>query len=111
MLSIKDLVFKERLAKKLIERYMGPYEIEKVVSKNAVKLKLLISMRIHLVVNVSRVVRYREQVRKQKVEEPKPVEVEGVEEWKVEKILNRRKVQEEKKYLVHWKGFTAENDT
>jgi len=59
------------------------------------------------VVNVSRVVRYREQVRKQKVEEPKPVEVEGVEEWKVEKILNRRKVQEEKKYLVHWKGFTA----
>jgi len=111
MLSIKDLVFKERLAKKLIERYMEPYEIEKVVSKNAVKLKLLISMRIHLVVNVSRVVRYREQVRKQKVEEPKPVEVEGVEEWKVEKILNRRKVQEEKKYLVHWKDFTAENNT
>ena len=59
MLSTKDLVFRERLTKKLTKRYMGPYVIKKVVSKNAVKLKLLISMRIHLVVNVSRVVKYR----------------------------------------------------
>ena len=28
MLSTKDLVFKERPAKKLIERYVGPYKIE-----------------------------------------------------------------------------------
>jgi len=38
MLSIKDLVFKERPAQKLIERYVGLYEIEEVVSSNAVKL-------------------------------------------------------------------------
>ena len=38
LLSTKDLVFKERPTKKLIERYMGPYAIEKVVSSNAVKL-------------------------------------------------------------------------
>ena len=68
MLSTKDLVFKERLAKKLTERYVGPYEIEKVVSKNVVKLKLLVLMRIHLVVNVSRVVRYKEPVKRQRVE-------------------------------------------
>ena len=92
MLSIKNLVFKERPTKKLMERYMGPYKIEEVVSKNAVKLKLPISMRIHLVVNVSRVVRYREPVKGQRVEELKSVEVEGVEEWEVEKILNKRKV-------------------
>jgi len=36
MLSTKDLVFKERPTKKLTERYMGPYKIEKVVSKNVV---------------------------------------------------------------------------
>jgi len=63
MLSTKDLVSKERLAKKLIERYMELYEIEEVVLKNAVKLKLLASIRIHLVVNVSQVVRYRELVK------------------------------------------------
>ena len=53
MLSMKDLVFKERPVKKLIERYVRLYEVEKVVSKNAIKLKLPASIRIHLVVNVS----------------------------------------------------------
>jgi len=56
MLSTKDLVFKERLVRKLVERYVRPYEIEEVLSMNAVKLQLLSSMRIHLVVNVSQVV-------------------------------------------------------
>jgi len=64
MLSTKDLVFKERLVKKLIERYMRPYVIEKVVSKNMVKLKLPASMRIHPVVNVSRIMRYKELVKR-----------------------------------------------
>jgi len=60
MLSTKDLVFKEKPVKKLIERYIGSYEIEKVVSTNVVKLQLPSSMRIHLVVNVSQVVQYKE---------------------------------------------------
>ena len=38
MLSTKDLVFKERLARKLVDQYVGLYIIEKVVSTNAVKL-------------------------------------------------------------------------
>ena len=85
-------MFKKRPTKKLIERYVGLYKIEEVVSKNAVKLKLPVSIRIHSVVNVSRVVKYREPVKKQRVEELKLVEVKGVEELKVEKILNKRKV-------------------
>ena len=79
MLSTKDLVFKGRLAKKLTERYMGLYEIKKVVSRNTIKLKLPALMRIHLVVNVSRIVKYKEPVKGQKIEELKPVEVEEVE--------------------------------
>jgi len=63
MLSTKDLVFKERLAKKLMKRYVGLYEIEKAVLKNVVKLKLLATMRIHPVVNISQITRYREPVR------------------------------------------------
>ena len=59
---------------------MGPYKIEEVVSKNIVKLKLPISMRLYLVVNINRIVKYREPVKKQRVKEPKPVEVKGVEE-------------------------------
>ena len=38
MLSMKDLVFKERPVWKLIERYVGLYMIEEVVSSNVVKL-------------------------------------------------------------------------
>ena len=38
LLSTKDLVFKERPSKKLMERYIGPYMIEEVVSSNALKL-------------------------------------------------------------------------
>ena len=38
LLSTKDLVFKERQSKKLIERFVGPYAIEKVVSLNAVNI-------------------------------------------------------------------------
>jgi len=53
LLSTKDLVFKERPVRKLTERYIGPYEIEEVVSLNMVKLQLPSSMRVHLVVNVS----------------------------------------------------------
>ena len=60
LLSTKDLVFKERSTKKLTERYMGPYVIEEVVSSNAVKLRLPSLMRIHPVVNVSRIVKYKE---------------------------------------------------
>jgi len=111
LLSTKDLVFKERPSKKLTERYVGPYAIEEVVSLNAVKLQLPSSMRIHPVINVSWIVRYKEQVKGQKKKEGKPVEVERVEEWEVEKILNKKKIRGVEKYLIWWKGFTAEGDT
>ena len=84
MLSSKDLVFKERPVKKLTERYVRLYVIEEVVSKNMVKLKLLASIRIHLVVNVSRVVRYREPVKGQRVEKPILVEVDKIEKYMAE---------------------------
>ena len=38
ILSIKDLVFKERLAKKLVDCYIRLYIIDEVVSTNVVKL-------------------------------------------------------------------------
>jgi len=36
--------------------------------------------------------------------------MEGVEEWKVEKILNKRKVRGVVKYLVQWKRFMAKHN-
>ena len=110
LLSTKDLVLEERLARKLVDQYVGPYTIEEVVSTNAVKLWLPTSMRIHPVVNVSQIIQYKEQVEGQKREEGKPIEVEGVKEWEIEKILNKRKIRGVDKYLVQWKGLMAEHD-
>ena len=39
------------------------------------------------------------------------MEIEGIKEWEVEKILNKKKIRGVEKYLVQWKGFTAEGDT
>jgi len=58
------------------------------------------TVKIHLVVNVSRIRRYISQVDGQRKEVPQPVIIEGEEEWEVEKILNKRKVRGKDKYLV-----------
>ena len=47
-------MFKEWLARKLIERFVRSDVIEEIVLANVIKLKLLESIRIHPVVNVSR---------------------------------------------------------
>ena len=62
-------------------------------------------MRIYPVVNISQVVWYKEQVEGQKQKKAKLVEIDGIEEWEVEKILNKRKIRGVVKYLVKWKRF------
>jgi len=82
MLSTKDLKYQmvRRKTEKLTERFVGPYKIKKIVSSNTVKLELPSTVRIHLVVNVSRICRYIGQVEGQKKEQPAPVIIEGEEE-------------------------------
>jgi len=91
MLSTKDLKYQMvgRRTEKLTERFVGPYKIKKIVLSNAVELELSNTIKIHSVVNVSRIQRYVEQVEGQKKEQPAPVVIEGEEEWKVERILNK----------------------
>jgi len=113
MLSTKDLKYQMvgRRTEKLMERFIGPYKIKKIVSMNAVELELPSMIKIHPVVNISRVRRYIGQVEEQRKEQPLPVIIEGEEEWEVERILNKWRVRGKDKYLVHWKGFTAESNT
>jgi len=76
----------------LTERFVGPYRVKAIISSNAVKLELPTTVKIHPVVNISRIRKYTSQVKGQKMETPQPVVIEGKEEWEVEKILNKRKV-------------------
>jgi len=91
MLSTKDLKYQmvKRRTEKLMERFVGPYRIKKIISSNAVELELPSMVKIHLVVNISRIQRYIGQVEGQRKEQPAPVVIKGEEEWKVERILNK----------------------
>ena len=64
LISMKDFLMElmKRAMKKLTEKYIGPYVVKKIVSENTVKLELPASLRIHPMVNVRRIVKYREQV-------------------------------------------------
>jgi len=113
LLSTKDLKYQMagRRMEKLTETFVGPYKVKSIVSTNAIELELPSTVKIHLVVNVSRVQRYTSQVEGQKRERPQPMVIEDKEKWEVEKIMNKRQVRERDKYLVQWKGCTAEEDT
>ena len=100
-----------RRTEKLTERFVGPYKIKKIVLLNAVELELPSTIKIHPVVNVSRIRRYVGQVEGQRKKQLAPVIIKGEEEQEVERILNKRKIRGKDKYLVCWKRFTAESDT
>jgi len=92
ILSTKDLKYQMvgRRTEKLTERFIGPYKIKKIISSNAVELKLPSTIKIHLVVNVSKIHRYVGQVEGQRKEQPASVIIKGKEEWEVKRVLNKR---------------------
>jgi len=102
LLSTKNLKWqmKGRRSEKLTKRFVGPYKVKGIISSNAIELELPKSIRIHSVVNISRVQLYKPQVERQKKILPKPVIIEGGEEFEVEKILNKRTVRGKEKFLV-----------
>jgi len=92
LLSTKDLKYQMvgRRTEKLTERFVGPYKMKKIVSSNTVELELPSIVKIHPVVNISKICRYVGQVEGQRKKQPAPVIIEGEEEWEVERILNKQ---------------------
>ena len=62
LISIKDFSMEliKRATKKLTEKFIGPYIVKKIVLENVVELELPVLLWIHLVVNIRRIVKYRE---------------------------------------------------
>jgi len=79
---------RDKKTKKLIEKSMKLYKIKKI-SENIVEMKLLVFMKIHLVVNMSRIAIYQKQV-----EEQKKIPVEINKEKKLKQL--------DKVYRVTW---------
>ena len=77
----------------MIEKFIRLYKIKKMILENAVELELLVSIKIHLVVNMSRIVIYQKKIERQKKISSSPVKIEREKKYEVEKILNRRDVR------------------
>ena len=95
-----------RASKKLMEQWLGSYDIIKHIGDNALELRLPRSMKIHPVLNISQVKPYKEHLEGQPTFKPDPVQVtEGREvEFEVEAIIDSQWKGRRLEYLVHWKG-------
>ena len=68
LLSTKDLKYQMvgRRTDKFMEHFVEPYKVKAIISSNAIELELPNTVRIHPVVNISRVQRYKPQVEGQR---------------------------------------------
>ena len=62
LISTKDFLMElmKRATKKLMEKFIRLYMVKKIVLENVVELELPVLLWIHLVVNIRRIVKYRE---------------------------------------------------
>ena len=82
ILSTNDLKHQiiRRKTEKLTKRFIGPYKVKKIILSNTVELKLPSTIKIYLVVNVSRIYKYIGQVEEQRKKQPALVMIEEEEE-------------------------------
>jgi len=74
--------------------------VKRIILTNAIELELPSTIKIHPVVNISRVYMYKDQVKDQRKGWLFLVVIKGEEKYKVEKILNKRKFRGKDRYLV-----------
>jgi hypothetical protein len=94
-------------------KWAGPYEIikEAHLNSDAYVLKLPTMLKIHPVFHTSLLKLYQENEIKGRVQEPPSLlEVNGKEEYEVEKILSHKYKNSHLKYYICWKGYGPEHD-
>ena len=104
-----------RPTKKLDYKWLGPYTIDQVISRNAYRLKLPVSFgQVHPVFSVTLLHPYDDdpitECQERHLPPPPPVVRDSVEAYEVKKILNSQIFRGKVKYLVHWKGYGVEED-
>jgi hypothetical protein len=103
----------ERRTPKLTFKYLGPFKIKRVVNNNAYELDLPPQLRIHPVLNISRLKLYHEgassrsraQPRGEERPPPEVTQEDGAEIYEVEEILAKRGRGARLRYLVKWRGY------
>jgi hypothetical protein len=97
---------------KFANRNIGPFVVKRVIGSNAYELDLPPQMQIHPVINVSRLLPYRDGLtshphRVQPHTRPPPdiQHDDGAGTYEVERIIARRGSSRRVEYLIEWKGY------
>jgi hypothetical protein len=110
LLRSTNFKFKGEHTRKLMPRFLGPFEVVKVVGNVAYKLALPPHLKVHPVFHVSQLEAYRTDGRYQPP--PPEVVIDGIPEYEVAAIKSKRIGRGGKiSYLVSWKGYGPEHDT
>lgn len=117
LLSTKDinLYIPDGGTKKLIPKYIGPFDVLERLGTVAYRLKLPSNLNIHPVFHVSLLHTYKSDGSCQPPFPPESFQLNGEAHWMVDKIVDHewRLVNGRPKlyYLISWEGFPSENDT
>ena len=110
MLSAKNLKQK-RPSKKLSHKFLGPFRILEAVGKQAYRLALPTTYRIHPVFHVSYLEPYKRRDGQEHIPFlPPPEIINDEQEWEVEEIIGRRSEKGEIFYKIKWVGYPEEYD-
>ena len=113
MLNTCNLRLHSGKARKLLPRWVGPFEVLEAVGELAYRLELPSTLPVHNVFHTELLKPWHEGARAQAP--PPPIELEGEMEYEVSSISDKRVVKRRNRevveYLVQWKGYGTEHDT
>ncbi|MBW0491954.1 hypothetical protein O181_031669 [Austropuccinia psidii MF-1] len=97
--------------KKLIERWLGPFEVLKKIGSHSYHLKLPQQWKaVHPVFHVSLSEPVKQSIIPNQNQFPPQVSVEEQEEWKVAQVLDSKLKRGKLLYLVEWKEFGEDQE-
>ena len=98
-------------SKKLDWKKIGPFKITAKIGSNAYKFDLPPSMRIHNTFHISLLEPYEDNKFPSQIQElPPPIQIEGENEYELDKIIDSRFHYNKLQYRAKWKGYSPEHD-
>lgn len=106
-----ELLESKGKAVKLVQRYLGPFEVTEVISPTSYCLRLPDTYPMHNVVNLEHLTKYNRSPDsdRQFLSNPRDF-IQASEEYEIEKIVQEKTVKGKDYYLVRWIGYGAEHN-